>query len=145
MVQFYVEDETRPENTHLMGSVLAEGDLNSRFSLSSLKETVAFGLLKYRMKMELKPFPQLFQKRKDSDLAGGGIPTHSRPSRVFISRSIFLKGLGCSFLCRPAPAQTPLCLLNTLISQVRKDGIGLSILPEPHRILDGSYRGVIHL
>lgn len=79
MVQFYVEDETRPENTHLMGSVLAEGDLNSRFSLSSLKETVAFGLLKYRMKMELKPFPQLFQKRNGSDLAGGGIPTHSRP------------------------------------------------------------------
>lgn len=73
VVQFYVEDETSPENTHLIGSVMAEGDLNSRFSLSSLKETVAFGLLKYRMKMELKTFPQLFKKRNDSDLAGGEV------------------------------------------------------------------------
>lgn len=145
MFQFYVEDETRPENTHPMGSGLGEGDLNSRFSLSSLTKTVAFGLLKYRMKMELKPFPQLFQKRNDSDLAGSGIPTHSRPGRFFISSSIFLKGLGCFFLCRPASAQTPLCLLNTLISQVRKDGTGISILPELHRVLDGIYRGVIHL
>lgn len=71
-------------------------------------------------------------------------------AEFFSSGSIFLKGLGCSFLIRPASAQTPLCLLNALVSQVRTDsrltdGTGLSILPELHRVLDGSYSGVIHL
>lgn len=75
--QFSVEDETRPKNTHPVSSVLGKGDLSSRFFLSSVTEMVAFVLLKDRLReMELKPFPQLFQQRNDSDLVGGGISTH---------------------------------------------------------------------
>lgn len=94
---FYAEDETRPENTHIMGSVLGERDLISRFSLFSLTETIALGLFKYRVKMELKPFPQLFQKRNDSDLAGGRIPIHSRPGRVLFLWVHFSERLGLFF------------------------------------------------
>lgn len=82
---------------NIMGSVLGEGDLNSRVSLFSLPETIALGLFKYRVKMELKPFPQLFPKRNDSDLASGRIPIHSRPGRVLFLWVHFSERLGLFF------------------------------------------------